>query len=142
MSKASLLPSTDEKYFKFSFRICINCIRKMLIWGHFCGIMELLLKDYLEHFLIIEKTIVFLFMASTIKPTSLLHANVQMPWHTECNQSNWQQPECFYESESPITTLKSGQPKLPVRNIHQPYRWPCIHARSDKSAAYARTWMF
>ena len=46
---------------KFSIAICINCIGKMLLWAHFCGIMELLFNNYLGHFLIIEKKICFSF---------------------------------------------------------------------------------
>ena len=80
-----------------------------------------------------EKTFFFLFKESAVKPTPLLNANFQMPWHTKCNQWYWQRPECFYEPESPVTTLKSGQPELPVCNIHQSYRLTCIHAGSDKS---------
>ena len=71
--------------------------------------MELLLSNYLGHWdiLIVEKTFIFLFMESTIKPTLLPHANVQMPWCTECNQSNRWQPECFYELESPSQSFQS-----------------------------------
>ena len=72
----------------------------------------------------------------------MLQANVEMPWHIECNQSNWRRPECFYKPDSPVTTPKSGHPKLPVHDIHQSYGWMCIHAESDKSAAHARTWVF
>ena len=104
-------------------------------------------NNYLGHFLIIEKTFVFLFIQSAIKPTPLLYANVQMPWRTECKRSNWWRPECFYEPESPVTTPKSGQPKLPNRDIRRSYVWTRIyivhfHAGSDKSAAHGRTWVF
>ena len=34
---------------KFSIAICINCVGKMLIGGHFCSIMELLLNYYLGY---------------------------------------------------------------------------------------------
>ena len=87
---------------------------------------------------IFEKTFVFLFKESAIKPTPLLHANFQIPWQTKCNQSNWWRPECFYEPESPVATPKSSQAKLPVRNIYQSYGWMCIHAGSDKSAAHVQ----
>ena len=77
--KQALLLVAGKKYFKFSIAICINCMGNMLIWGHFCGIMELLLHNYLGHgdILIIEKTFVSVFIESAIKPTSLLHADVQ-----------------------------------------------------------------
>ena len=55
-AKGALLPAAGEKLFKFSIAICINGVGKMLIWGNFRGIIELLLNNYLEHFLIIEKT--------------------------------------------------------------------------------------
>ena len=143
-AKQALLSTAGEKFFKFSIAICINCIGKMLIWGHFHGIMELLLNNYLGHWniLILVKTFVFLIIESAIKPTPLLHANFQMPRHTKCNRSYWWQPECFYEPESPVTTPKSGQLKLPVCNIHRSYGWMCIHAGSDKSAAHGRTCVF
>ena len=35
-----------------------------------------------------------------------------------------------------------SQPKLPIRDIQRYYGWTCIHAGSDKSAAYERTWVF
>ena len=106
--------------------------------------MELLLNNYLGHWdiLILEKTFVFLIIKSAIKPTPLLHANFQMPWRTKCNRSNWRRPEYFYEPESPVTTPKSGQPKLPVCNIHQSDGWTCTYVGSDKSAAHRRTWVF
>ena len=116
--------------------ICINCIGKMLLWGHVCGIIELLLNNYLGHFLIIEKKIYFSFHVKCNKDNTLLHANIQMPWCTECNRSNRQCPKCFYEPESPGTTSKSGQLKLLICNIHLSYRWMCFHAGSDKSAAH------
>ena len=94
-AKQALPPVASEKFFRFSIAIRINCVGKMVIWGHFRGIMELLLNNYLGYFLVIEKTFVFLFTESAIKPTLLLHANVH---------------QCFYEPESPVTTLKSGQP--------------------------------
>ena len=141
-AKRVLPPAAGEKYLKFSIAICINCVGKMLIWGHFRGITELLLNNYLGHFLIIEKTFVFLSTESAIKPTPFLHANVQMPWRTECNRSNWRQPECFHEPESPVTTPKGGQAKLPIHDIHRSYGWTRIHAGSDKSAAHGRTWVF
>ena len=94
-AKQVLPPVASEKFFRFSIAIRINCLGKMVIWGHFRGIMELLLNNYLGCFLVIEKTFVFLFTESAIKPTLLLHANVH---------------QCFYEPESPVTTLKSGQP--------------------------------
>ena len=125
-----------QKLSKFSIAICKNCVGKMLI------IMELLLNNYLGHFLIIEKTFVFLFVKSAIKPIPLLHANFKMPWHTECNRLNWCWPECFYEPESPVTTPKSGQRKLPIHNIQRSYGWMHIHTGSDKSAAHGRTWVF
>ena len=116
------LPLADCKiFFKFSIVTCINCGGKILIWGHFQGIMKLLLKNYLGHILIIEKTAVFLFTESAIKPTPLLHTNVQINWCTECNQLNWWWPECFYKSKSPVTTPMRGQPKLPIRDIHWSY---------------------
>ena len=40
---------------KLSITICINCVGKMLLWGYFYAIMELLLNNYSGHFLIIEK---------------------------------------------------------------------------------------
>ena len=46
---------------KFSIAIFVNCIEKILLWGHFHSIMELLLSNYLWHFLIIEKKICFFF---------------------------------------------------------------------------------
>ena len=115
-AKQALLPAAGKKIFKFSIMIWINFLGKMLIWSLFCGIMELLLNNYLGHFLNIEKTLAFLFIESAIKATPLLHANFQMPWHTECNWLNLQQPECFYEPESPVTTLKSCWLKLPIHN--------------------------
>ena len=132
-AKQTLVPAAGEK--TFSIAICLNCMGKILIWGHFCYIMELLLNNYLGHFLIIETTFVFLFIESAIKPTPLLHANVQMPCCTECNQSNWQWSDCFYEPESPVTTPKSGQLKLGICDIQPPHG-------SDKSAAHGRTWVF
>ena len=126
-------PAGGEKCFKFSIAICISCVGKMLISVHFRGIMELLLNNYLRHSLIIEKT--FLFIEIAIKPAPVLHPNVQMPWRTECNRSNWRRPECFYEPESPVTTPKSGQSKLPIRNIP-------VHAGSDKSKSHGRTSVF
>ena len=66
--------------------------------------MEMLLNNYLGHFLIIGKTFVFLFIESAIKPTPLLHAKLQIPWRTECNRSNWRRPECSHEPEPPVTT--------------------------------------
>ena len=48
--KQALPPTASKKFFQFSIAICINCIGKMLIWGHFCVIMELLLNNYLGHF--------------------------------------------------------------------------------------------
>ena len=140
--KWTLLLVARKKMFKFSIAICINCIEKILIWGHFHGIMKLLLNNFLGHFLIIEKTFAFLFIESAIKATPLLHANVQMSWRTECNWSNWWRPECFYEPESPVTTPESGQLKLQICDIHQSYRWTYIHVGSDKSAAHGRTWVF
>ena len=116
------------KSIKFSITICINFVGKMLIWDHFCDIMELSLNKYLGYFLII-----FLFIESAIKPRPLLHANIQILLRTECNWSNWWWPECFYEPESSVTTPKSGQPKLPIHNIHQSYGSMCIHAGLDKS---------
>ena len=83
------------KSIKFSITICINFVGKMLIWDHFCDIMELSLNKYMGHFLII-----FLFIESAIKPRPLLHANIQILLRTECNWSNWWWPECFYEPES------------------------------------------
>ena len=44
---------------KLSITICINCVGKMLLWGYFYAIMELLLNNYSGHFLIIEKKIFF-----------------------------------------------------------------------------------
>ena len=84
--KQDLRPAAGEKIFKFSIAICINCVAKMFIWGHFRGIMELLLNNYLGHWdiLIFEKTFAFLIVKSAIKPTPLLHANFQMPWRTKC----------------------------------------------------------
>ena len=64
--------------------------------------VELLLNHDLGHFLTIEKIFVFLFIESTISSTASLHANIQMPWRTKCNQSNWRQPERFYQPESPL----------------------------------------
>ena len=124
------------KSIKFSITICINFVGKMLIWDHFCDIMELSLNKYLGYFLII-----FLFIESAIKPRPLLHANIQILLRTECNWSNWWWPECFYEPESSVTTPKSGQPKLPIHNIHQSYGSMCIHAGLDKSEAHGRTWV-
>ena len=118
--KWALLPTLVKRCFKFSIAICMNCVGKMLIWGHFWGVMELLLKNYLGHFLTIEKTFDFLFLESAIKPTSF---NIQMPCRTECNRSNWWQPECFYEPASPFTTLESGKPKLPICDIHRSHWW-------------------
>ena len=141
-AKRAFLPTAGEKFFKFSIAICITCIGKMLVWGHFCSVMQLLLNNYLGCFLIIKKTFVFLFIESVIKITPLLHANVQMPYRIKCNRLIWRRPECFYEPESPVTTMKSDQPKLPIRNIHQSYGWTGIHARSGKSAAHGRTWVF
>ena len=141
-AKWTLPPAAGEKFFKFSIAICLNCVWKMLIWGHFCSIMELLLNNYLGYFLIIIKALVFLFKESAIKPTTLLHANVQMSWRTECNWSNWRRLECFYEPESPVTTPKSRQPKPPIHDRHWSYGWTRIHAGSDKSAAHGRTWVF
>ena len=121
-AKQALLPAAGENFFKFSIVICINCDGKMLIWGHFHGIMELLLNNYLGHWDILSlRKLVFLFKESAIKATPLLHATFQMPWRTECNWSNWWRPKCFYEPESPVTTPKSSQPKLPVCNIHRSY---------------------
>ena len=88
--------------------ICINCIGKMLLWGHVPGIIELLLNNHLGHFLIIEKKNCFSFHIKCNKDNTLLHANIQMPWCPECNQSNQQCPKCFYKPESPVTTSKSG----------------------------------
>ena len=141
-AKQALLLAAGQVFFKFSIAISINCVGKRFIWGHFCSIMELLLNNYLGHFLIIEKTFVFLFIESAIKLIPLSHANVQIPWPTKCNWLNWRQPECFCEPESPVTTPKSCQMKLPIHNIHWSYRWVCIHSGSDKSAAYGRTWVF
>ena len=45
---------------KFSIMICINCVGKILVWGRFCSIIEMLLNN-LEHFLIIEKKNLFFF---------------------------------------------------------------------------------
>ena len=118
-AKQALPPATLVKILKFSIAICIKCGGKMLICGLFCSIMELLLNSYLEHFLIIGNTFVFLLIESVIKAAPLLHTNVQMPWRTESNWLNWWQPECFHETELPVTTLKSGQPKLPIYDIHQ-----------------------
>ena len=142
LAKQALLPAASEKFFKFSIVICLNCIWKMLIWGHFCNIMKLWLNNYLGHFLIIEKTFVFLFIESAIKPTPLLLANVQMLQRTKCNQSNWWWTECFYEPESPVIILKSGQLKLPICSIHQSYGWTHIHSGSDKFQAHGRAWVF
>ena len=141
-AKQALLPAAGEIFLKFKIAIHINCLEKMLIWGHFRGIVELLLNIYLGHFLIIGKIFVFLFIESAIKPTPLLQVNVQMPWHTEYNRSNCRWPECFYEPASPVTTPKSGHLKLTICAIHQSYRWMRIHAESDKSVAHGRTWVF
>ena len=103
-AKRALPATAGETFFKFSIAISLNCVGKMLIWGHFCGIMEMLLNNYLGHFLIIGKTFVFLFIESAIKPTPLLHAKLQIPWRTECNRSNWRRPECSHEPEPPVTT--------------------------------------
>ena len=116
-AKQALLLAAGQVFFKFSIAISINCVGKMFIWGHFCSIMELLLNNYLGHFLIIEKTFVFLFIESAIKLIPWSHANVQIPWPTKCNWLNWWQPECFCEPESPVTTPKSCQMKLPIHNI-------------------------
>ena len=99
-------------------------------------------NNYLEYFLVIEKSFVFFVMKSLIKPTSLLHANAQTPWRAESNRPNWWRPECFCKPVSPVTTPKSGQQKLPIRDIHQSYGWTIIHAEPDKSAAHIRTWVF
>ena len=138
--KVKILFSQEWKEL-FSIAICIDYFGKMLIWGHFCSIMKLLLNNYLGHFLIIEKTF-FYFIESAINLTPLLHANVQMPWRTECNRLNWW-PECFYEAESPVTTstphlAKSGQQQLAICNIHRSYGWTCIHAGSSS----VKTWVF
>ena len=104
-AKQVLLPTADEKFFKFSMIICMHCFGKIFIWGHFCSMVELLLNHDLGHFLITEKIFVFLFIESTISWTASLHANIQMPWCTKCNQSNWWQPERFYQPESPLWRL-------------------------------------
>ena len=78
-AKRVLPPAAGEKYFKFSIAICINCVGKMLIWGHFRGITELLLNNYLGHFLIIEKTFVFLSIESAIKPTPFFMLTSKCP---------------------------------------------------------------
>ena len=74
-----LAPAKGNFFFKFSIMICVNCVGKMLIWGHFHGIMELLLNNYLGHFLIIEKTFAFLFIEKAIKATPLLQAMSKCP---------------------------------------------------------------
>ena len=48
----------------------------------------------------------FLFIESAINPTPLLCTNVQMPWGTECNRSNWGRPEFFYEPQSHHSPLQ------------------------------------
>ena len=83
----ALPPVTGKTFFKFSIRICINCIGKMHIWGHFHCTMELLLNNYLGYFLIFEKTFVVLFIESAIKPTPLLCANIKYPGIL--NATNW-----------------------------------------------------
>ena len=90
-----------QKLSKFSIAICKTCVGKMLI------IMELLLNNYLGHFLIIEKTFVFLCIKSAIKPTPMLHANVSM------NQSH-QSPlwkVASWSFQSTIYTSPTGVPK-------------------------------
>ena len=64
--KQALSPAAGKKIFWFSVAICINCIGKMLIWGHFRGIMELSLNNYLGNFLIIGNIFVFLFIQGAI----------------------------------------------------------------------------
>ena len=67
----------------------VNCLGVKIdinLSCNFCNILELLLNNNLGHFLIIEKTFVLLFIESAIKPTPLLYANIQRPWHTKCNQ--------------------------------------------------------
>ena len=136
--KRALLPTVGKRCFKFSIAICINCVGKMLIWGHFWGVMELLLKNYLGHFLTIEKTFDFLFLESAIKPTPLLHVNIQMPYRTECNWSNWWQPECFYEPASPSPLWRVASRSFQSAIYTGPTGW---HG-SDKSAVHERTWVF
>ena len=72
--KQALLLVAGKKYFKFSIAICINCMENMLIWGHFRGIMGLLLHNYLGHgdILIIEKTFVSVFIESAKKGNILV----------------------------------------------------------------------
>ena len=105
--KQALLPGTCEKFFKFSIAICINCIGKMPIWGHFHMIRELLLNNYLGHFLIIEKTFVFLCIKSAIKPTPMLHANVSV---NQSHQSPLWKVACW-SFQSTIYTSPTGVPK-------------------------------
>ena len=131
-----IFKSKQKKYEgDFKIKLCgkrqyltesVNCLGVKIdinLSCNFCSILELLLNINLGHFLIIEKTFVLLFTESAIKPTPLLHANIQRPWHTECNQSKWWWPECFYEPDSSVTTPKSGQPKLSIRNVHQSHGW-------------------
>ena len=48
-SEASFAIHCRQNFIKFNIAICINCIRKMLIWGHFRSIMELLLNNCLGY---------------------------------------------------------------------------------------------
>ena len=70
MAGAKLMDAHHRQ--KFSIAICINCIGKMLLWGHFCGMMELLLNKYLGHFLIIEKKFYFSFHIKCSKANTLI----------------------------------------------------------------------
>ena len=127
-SEASFAARRSRKIFQAQHRDLLKLRWENAYLRSFSRCNRTVANSYLEHFLIIEKTFVFLFIQSAIKPTLLLDANVQMPWCTECNRSNWWRFECFYESESPVTTPKSGQLKLPIRDIHQSYGWTRIHA--------------
>ena len=72
-SEAALLSTAGEKFFKFSIAICINCVRKMLISGHFHGIMELLLNNYFEHWNILSlRKICFSFQRKCNKANTLV----------------------------------------------------------------------
>ena len=123
-AKRALPPAAGKFFVKFNVAICTNCVGKMLIWGHFCVIWNCC------------STIIWDIW--DIWTLTFGHANVQMPWYAECNQSNWRRPECFYKPESPVTTSKSGLSKLPMCDIHWSYGWTCIHVGSDKSAAQIR----
>ena len=60
-AKRASSPAASKIFSMFSIQICINCVGKMLR-----GIMELLLNNYLVHFLIIEKIFDFLFIESAV----------------------------------------------------------------------------